>query len=75
MTYSETGGVSPNTTFPVQCGVTPGVVAVAWTLRHAAVTAAIVGFRVTAQVDGIIDAASLTLTDEDVREIEAKATG
>ena len=52
-------------------GLTAGAVAVAWTLRHPAVTAAIVGFRTAAQVDGIVGAAALTLTDEDVRAIEA----
>jgi aryl-alcohol dehydrogenase-like predicted oxidoreductase len=53
-------------------GATAGAVAVAWTLRHPAVTAAIVGFRTPAQVDGILPAAALALTEEDVREIEAK---
>ena len=54
-------------------GLTAGAVAVAWTLRHPAVTAAIVGFRTAAQVDGIVRAAALMLTDEDVWEIEAAA--
>ena len=54
-------------------GVTAGAVAVAWTLRHPAVTAAIVGFRTAAQVDGIVGAAELALTEEDVREIEGAA--
>jgi aryl-alcohol dehydrogenase-like predicted oxidoreductase len=49
---------------------TPGAVAVAWTLRHPAVDAAIVGFRRPDQVDPILPAASLELTDEDVIEIE-----
>jgi aryl-alcohol dehydrogenase-like predicted oxidoreductase len=49
---------------------TPGAVAVAWTLRHPAVDAAIVGFRRPDQVDPILPAASLELTDEDVTEIE-----
>jgi aryl-alcohol dehydrogenase-like predicted oxidoreductase len=51
-------------------GVTAGAVAVAWVLRHPAVTAAIVGFRKASQVDGIMGAASLTLTDDDVKELE-----
>jgi aryl-alcohol dehydrogenase-like predicted oxidoreductase len=51
-------------------GLTAGAVAVAWALRHPAVTATIVGFRNADQVDGILGAASATLTDEDVREIE-----
>lgn len=48
----------------------PGEVAIAWTLRHPAVTAAIVGARRSDQLDGIVGAASLQLTSEDVREIE-----
>jgi aryl-alcohol dehydrogenase-like predicted oxidoreductase len=51
-------------------GVTPGAVAVAWTLRNPAVDAAIVGFRSPAQVDPLLPAAGLTLTDDDVAEIE-----
>jgi aryl-alcohol dehydrogenase-like predicted oxidoreductase len=46
--------------------VTPGAVAVAWTLRNPAVDGAIVGFRRPDQVDPILAAASLDLTDEDV---------
>jgi len=49
---------------------TPGAVAVAWTLRNAAVDGAIVGFRRPEQIDPILDAASLELSDEDVDEIE-----
>ncbi len=44
----------------------PGAVAVAWTLRNPAVDGAIVGFRRPAQVDPILTAASLELTDEDL---------
>ncbi len=51
---------------------TPGAVAVAWTLRNPTVDAAIVGFRRPAQVDPILAAAALELTDEDVTEIEAE---
>jgi aryl-alcohol dehydrogenase-like predicted oxidoreductase len=47
----------------------PGAVAVAWTLRNAAVDGAIVGFRRPDQVDPILAAASLELTDADVAEI------
>jgi aryl-alcohol dehydrogenase-like predicted oxidoreductase len=50
-------------------GVTPGAVAVAWALRNPAVDGAIVGFRSPAQVDPLLPAAGLTLTDEDVAEI------
>jgi aryl-alcohol dehydrogenase-like predicted oxidoreductase len=50
--------------------VSVGSVAVAWTLRNPAVDGAIVGFRRPEQVDPIVDAASLELTDEDIGEIE-----
>jgi aryl-alcohol dehydrogenase-like predicted oxidoreductase len=49
---------------------TPGAVAVAWTLRHPAVDGAIVGFRRADQVDPILPAANLELTDQDIAEIE-----
>jgi aryl-alcohol dehydrogenase-like predicted oxidoreductase len=49
---------------------TPGAVAVAWTLRNPAVDGAIVGFRRPDQVDPIMPAAALELTDEDISEIE-----
>jgi aryl-alcohol dehydrogenase-like predicted oxidoreductase len=52
-------------------GVTPGAVAVAWTLRNPAVDGAIAGFRRPAQVDPIVTAAGLELTGEDINEIEA----
>jgi aryl-alcohol dehydrogenase-like predicted oxidoreductase len=52
-------------------GVTPGAVAVAWTLRNPAVDGAITGFRRPAQVDPILAAAELELTDQDMTEIEA----
>jgi aryl-alcohol dehydrogenase-like predicted oxidoreductase len=51
----------------------PGAVAVAWTLRHAAVDGAIVGFRRPDQVDPILPAANLELTDQDIAEIEGSA--
>ena len=44
-------------------------VAVAWTLAWPAVTGAIVGARSSSQVDGWIDAATLTLTAGDLDEI------
>jgi aryl-alcohol dehydrogenase-like predicted oxidoreductase len=49
---------------------TPGAIAVAWTLRNPAVDGAIVGFRRPDQVDPILAAANLDLTDEDITEIE-----
>ena len=54
-------------------GVTAGTVAIAWTLRHPAVDAAIVGFRRPDQVDPLLPAAELELTDEDVTEIERES--
>jgi aryl-alcohol dehydrogenase-like predicted oxidoreductase len=52
---------------------TPGAVAVAWTLRHPAVDGAIVGFRRSDQVDPILPAANLELTDQDIADIEGSA--
>jgi aryl-alcohol dehydrogenase-like predicted oxidoreductase len=49
---------------------TPGAVAVAWTLRNAAVDGAIVAFRRADQVDTIVAAASLELSDDDLDMIE-----
>jgi aryl-alcohol dehydrogenase-like predicted oxidoreductase len=51
-------------------GASVGAVAVAWTLRNPAVDGAIVGFRRPDQVDPIVGAANLDLTDDDVMEIE-----
>jgi aryl-alcohol dehydrogenase-like predicted oxidoreductase len=52
-------------------GRSPGEVAIAWTLRHPAVTAAIVGGRRPDQVDGIIGAADLRLSEDELGRIEA----
>lgn len=54
-----------------QHGRTPGEVAIAWTLRHPAVTAAIVGIRSPAQVDGVIGATDFRLTVKEIAEIDA----
>jgi aryl-alcohol dehydrogenase-like predicted oxidoreductase len=51
-------------------GRTPGEVAIAWTLRHPAVTAAIVGMRSAQQVLGVIGAAEFRLSPEELAEIE-----
>jgi aryl-alcohol dehydrogenase-like predicted oxidoreductase len=56
-------------------GRTPGEVAIAWTLRHPAVTAAIVGMRSAGQVDGVIGAAEFRLTPEEIGEIDAFRLG
>jgi aryl-alcohol dehydrogenase-like predicted oxidoreductase len=50
----------------------PGAVAVAWTLRHPAVDAAIVGFRRPDQVEPLLAAANLELSDEEIQEIQAR---
>ncbi len=51
-------------------GRTTGEVAIAWTLRHPAVTAAIVGLRSAKQVDGIIGALDFRLSPEELDEID-----
>src|SRR5215475_8759489 len=50
-------------------GRSAGEVAIAWTLRHPAVTAAIVGFRSPEQVAGVIGAMDFRLTPEEIAEI------
>ncbi|MCK2236811.1 MULTISPECIES: aldo/keto reductase [unclassified Crossiella] len=52
-------------------GVSPGAVAVAWTLSWPGVTGAIVGARNPAQIDGWLPAGSLELTAADLAEITA----
>lgn len=52
-------------------GRTPGETAIAWTLRHPAVTGAITGMRNAAQVDGVIGALDFRLSAEEIAEIEA----
>lgn len=51
-------------------GVEPGVVAIAWTLRNPAITAAIVGARRPDQVDGVLPAATFRLSDAEAERIE-----
>ncbi len=51
-------------------GRTPGEVAIAWTLRNPAVTAAIVGLRNPGQIAGVIGAADLHLSDGEVKKID-----
>jgi aryl-alcohol dehydrogenase-like predicted oxidoreductase len=46
-----------------------GEVAIAWTLRHPAVTAAIVGMRSAEQVAGVIGAMEFRLSDREIQEI------
>jgi aryl-alcohol dehydrogenase-like predicted oxidoreductase len=56
-------------------GRSAGEVAIAWTLRHPAVTAAIVGMRSAAQVEGVIGAMDFRLSLEEVAEIESWRAG
>jgi aryl-alcohol dehydrogenase-like predicted oxidoreductase len=51
-------------------GRTPGEVAIAWTLRHTAVTSAIVGARNAKQAEQVMRAGDLQLTPQDIAEIE-----
>jgi aryl-alcohol dehydrogenase-like predicted oxidoreductase len=50
-----------------------GEVAIAWTLRHPAVTGAIVGARNARQAEGVMRAGELRLTEDEVNEIESFA--
>jgi aryl-alcohol dehydrogenase-like predicted oxidoreductase len=52
-------------------GATPGAVAVAWTLANPAVDGAITGFRRPDQVEAVVTAANLQLTEQDLAEIDA----
>jgi aryl-alcohol dehydrogenase-like predicted oxidoreductase len=54
-------------------GRTPGEVAIAWTLRHPAITAAIVGARNAKQSEGVMRAGELKLTADEIAEIEGAA--
>jgi aryl-alcohol dehydrogenase-like predicted oxidoreductase len=51
-------------------GRTPGEVAIAWTLRHPAVTAAIVGVRAPGQAAELAGASGLRLSDAEAGELE-----
>ena len=55
-------------------GVEPGVVAVAWTLHHPAITAAIVGGRSGEQVKGLAPALHFRLNEEEFRSIRTFLT-
>jgi aryl-alcohol dehydrogenase-like predicted oxidoreductase len=52
-------------------GTTPGAVAVAWTLHNRAVDGAIVGFRRPDQVEPLLAAGNIELTDDDLATIAA----
>jgi aryl-alcohol dehydrogenase-like predicted oxidoreductase len=53
-------------------GVSPGAVAIAWTLRNPAVDGAIVGLRRPDQVEDLVAAATLEISDEDAAELEGR---
>ena len=53
-------------------GTVPGAVAIAWTLRNPAVDGAIVGFRRPDQVDPLVTAANLQLSEDDIAAIEGR---
>lgn len=55
-------------------GVEPGVVAIAWTLRHPGVTGAIVGARRPSQVDGIFPSDSLRLSPQETEQLNSIAS-
>jgi aryl-alcohol dehydrogenase-like predicted oxidoreductase len=50
-------------------GRSAGEVAIAWTLRHPAVTGAIVGMRSAAQARGVLGALEFRLTEQEIAEI------
>jgi aryl-alcohol dehydrogenase-like predicted oxidoreductase len=51
-------------------GLSPGEIAIAWTLRLSAVTGAIVGGRNSQQVDGIVGAADFRLSKDEIDGID-----
>jgi aryl-alcohol dehydrogenase-like predicted oxidoreductase len=52
-------------------GRSSGEVAIAWTLRHPAVTGTLVGARRAGQVKGFIGAATFRLSDSEIEELDA----
>jgi aryl-alcohol dehydrogenase-like predicted oxidoreductase len=58
-------------TVAARLDTTPGAVAVAWALRNPAVDGAIIGFRRPDQVDSVLGAGGLALSDADLAEIES----
>jgi aryl-alcohol dehydrogenase-like predicted oxidoreductase len=52
-------------------GVVPGVVAIAWTLHHAAITGAIVGGRRAQQVEEVAPALEFRLSEEEFARVNA----
>jgi aryl-alcohol dehydrogenase-like predicted oxidoreductase len=56
--------------FGARHGRSAGEAAIAWTLRHPAVTAAIVGGRSRRQVEELAGAADFRLSPKEIREVE-----
>jgi aryl-alcohol dehydrogenase-like predicted oxidoreductase len=54
-------------------GRNPGEVAIAWALRHPAITGVIIGARNAKQAEGVMNAAGLTLSAVEVAEIDGAA--
>ena len=54
-------------------GRSPGEIAISWVLRHPAITGVIVGARNAKQVEGVMGAADLILTKQEIAEIEGAA--
>jgi len=52
-------------------GRSAGEVAIAWTLNHSAITGAIVGARNVMQVEGVMKADDIQLSEADIAELEA----
>jgi aryl-alcohol dehydrogenase-like predicted oxidoreductase len=52
-------------------GLSPGEIAIAWTLNYPAVTATIVGFRSPKQVEGMSTAFELRLSSAEITDVEA----
>jgi len=55
-------------------GLTPGQVAIAWTLRHSVVTGAIVGARNAKQVEEMMGAPDFRLSEAEIYEVEDATT-
>jgi aryl-alcohol dehydrogenase-like predicted oxidoreductase len=60
-------------TVAARYGTVPGAIAIAWTLRLAAVTGAIVGARNAQQAEEVMRAGEIKLTPQDIAEIEGTA--
>jgi aryl-alcohol dehydrogenase-like predicted oxidoreductase len=55
-------------------GRTPGEVAIAWTLRHPAITATIVGARKPSQIDELMGAATFRLSQDEIEQLDGVLT-